>query len=211
MGMSASLRKLALIGAGEHAAVVAEAAAAGGWSVLGAIVQAAPDASLAHLGTDADLPGCLPADCGVILAMVGAPRSGVRRDLCGRLGAGLPWTTIIHPSAVVSPSAVLGQGVFVAAGAIINAGAVIGDHAVINTAAVVEHHTLIGAGAHLAPRAVVGGGVRVGPWSWIGLGAVVRDHRSIGAGAVVGMGSVVVADVADSALVLGVPARNVPS
>jgi acetyltransferase-like isoleucine patch superfamily enzyme len=41
----------------------------------------------------------------------------------------------------------------------------------------------------------------------IGLGALIRDHRSVGSNAIVGMGAVVVDDVANGTTVVGNPAR----
>ena len=49
--------------------------------------------------------------------------------------------------------------------------------------------------------------VRIGPDVWLGAGTAVLKGVSIGAGAVTGAGSVVTRDVADLAVVAGVPAR----
>jgi acetyltransferase-like isoleucine patch superfamily enzyme len=49
----------------------------------------------------------------------------------------------------------------------------------------------------------------VGDGCYLGIGSVIRDHVRIGDHAIVGMGAVVVADVASGQTVLGVPARPV--
>lgn len=181
---------LFLIGDGEHARVVAEAVA-----VTAALGR---DAEAGIAGLRASHP-----DAAFHLAL-GDNRA---REATAARHAGLPWRTIIHPTAWVSPSATLGQGVFVGAQAVVQAGAVIGDHVIINTAAVVEHDCRLAACCHLAPGAVLGGGVMLGAGCLIGLRACVRDHRRIGAHATVGMGAVVVDHVAADITVLGVPAR----
>jgi acetyltransferase EpsM len=194
---------LVLIGGGEHARVVAEAAALAGLRVRGCVAPTRCD-GLAWLGDD-DAFRPLPGDrC--ILAVVGAPRSSLRRALASRHAA-LPWTAVVHPSAIVSPSARIAPGCFVAAGTIVGTAARLERHAILNTGAQLDHDGVLDEGANCAPGAVLGGGVRIGAWAFVGLGARIRDHAMVGEGALVGMGSVVLADVAPGATVYGVPAK----
>jgi acetyltransferase EpsM len=90
---------------------------------------------------------------------------------------------------------------------IIDARAHVGMHAVIGTGVIVEHDVSVGNFAQLGPGAVVGGGARIEANSYVGLGARIRDHVTIGAGVMVAMGAVVTANVGAGATVLGVPAR----
>jgi acetyltransferase-like isoleucine patch superfamily enzyme len=55
----------------------------------------------------------------------------------------------------------------------------------------------------------LGGGVQVGNGSFVGMGATVRQSIRIGHDSVIGAGAVVVNDVPDAVVVLGVPARVV--
>jgi len=198
---------LHLIGAGEHARVVAEAASLAGMVVAGAwapngtgVTLLGDDAALARILTESSLSAVFH------LAFLGPPRTTVRR-LAAERWAHLPWASVIHPTAFVSPSAQLGAGVFIGPRAVVHAGAVLGTHAVINSAAVVEHDAQVGYGAHIAPGGLIGGGSLLGDWSMVGLGAAVRDHIKIGAGAVIGMGAVVVGEVPAGSTMLGPPAR----
>jgi UDP-perosamine 4-acetyltransferase len=59
----------------------------------------------------------------------------------------------------------------------------------------------------LSPGVVLSGGVTVGDNSFVGAGAVVIQGGKIGDNAVIAAGAVVVRDVADGALVKGVPAK----
>lgn len=184
---------LILIGDGEHARVVAEAA-----SVLLCLGRDQED----------DIPALRLRHADAVFHL--ALGDNRLRLAAAVRHAALPWHNVVHPRAWISPSARLGRGVFVGANAVIQAGAVIGDHAIINTAAVVEHDCRLGTACHLAPGAVLGGGVEVGEGCLIGLGARVRDHCTIGAHATVGMGAVVVGAVQAGTVVLGVPARVRP-
>ncbi len=211
-----------IAGVGEHAAVVADAAAAAGWRPIGWIGPGAGrgaepgedpgagrDPGLPWLGTDeqfaARLAATDPADRPALVLGFGGP-AATRRRAAEVLGSAATWATIVHPAAWVSPSAVLGPGTVVLAGAIVNTGAVVGVHAIVNSGAVIEHHVRVGDHAHVAPGAAVGGGAAIGEDALIGLNAAIRDHVSIGAGSTVGMGAAVVSDVPPGVVVTGVPA-----
>lgn len=203
--------KLCLVGGGEHARVVAEAATLQGWDVLGCFDLAPTDIEgLDFLGTD---PECFAdlarwADCFFHLALAGAGGLSHRaKVLAAWEPHGFRWGTVVHPTAFVAPSAHLDPGVFVGPQAVVHTNARIGGHVIVNTGAIVEHDVTIGRAAHLAPGVITGGGATVGQLAMVGLGAVIRDHISVGQRALVGMGAVVIRDVPDEAQVRGNPAR----
>ena len=195
-------RPLVILGVGEHARVVAEAAGADPsvWRVV-ELVDKTDDAALR-----ARLDAAGPGDGPWLVVGFGAPPEA-RRRVVAAMGPDARWAVVIHPAAWVSPSARVEPGAVVLAGSVVNAGAVVGSHAIVNSGVIVEHDVRVGAFSHLAPGVVVGGGTAIGDDTTIGLGAAVRDHIGIGSRATVAMGAVVVADVADDATVLGVPAR----
>lgn len=208
---------LVVVGGGEHARVIVDCARSrpDRWRVVGYADQAESAETTARfgipwLGSDDAAIARAPADACFVLGVGGLGPSPRRRESVARLGAAAPslrWATLVHARAVVADTALLAEGVVVFAGSVINTGAVVGAHAVVNTGAVVEHDVRVGAFAFLGPGAVIGGGVAVGEGAFLGLGCRVRDHVAVGAGALVGMGAVVVADVPDGAVAVGVPAR----
>jgi acetyltransferase EpsM len=222
-GGPASARPLIVIGGGEHACVVVDAARSrpGTWRVAGfserdrASRLARREPELEDLGDDDALRDRLARTTGgdrasLVLGIGGGIRPGRRSDLVRGFGAGADWATVVHAAATVSPSATLGAGTFVGAGAIVQTGAVIGRHVIVNSGTIVEHDVNVGDYAHLAPGSVVGGGSKIGQGTFVGLGATIRDHVTVGAGATVGMGAVVVDDVLPRETVVGVPARRAP-
>lgn len=201
-------RELILFGAGEHARVVAEAALAAGWTVVGVVDVKPPPAQWPWrmLGGEDALPTIRQRHPKARFIIAFGHRAG-RPALAGRQGD-LPWATVIHPSAVVSPSATIAGGTLVGPLALLHAQAQVGEHAIINSGCLVEHDVRIGAHVHLTPGVVVGGGAVIGAGSYVGLGARIRNHVTVGDGATVGMGAVVVGAVRPGVTVMGCPARE---
>ena len=141
---------------------------------------------------------------------IGSPTSYWRKaDIIG--GTGLTperFETIVHPQASVSSLATLGRGVAVLPGVTIASCAVIGNHVIILQGSIVSHHCRLGDYSCIASGACLSGDVELAPFSYIGANASVRNGIRIGTRALVGMGSVVVADVPENTVVAGNPAKH---
>lgn len=210
--MTAS-KELIVLGGGEHARVVIEAARScpDQWHVAGFVdplpcSETVRSLGVPRLGDDRECLAILTPDQWIVLGIgqIGSARARVVERYSAAEGR---WATVIHATAWVSPTASLGAGVVVLVGAVVNAGAKVGDHCVINSGVILEHDVRLDPFAHVAPAVVVGGGTTVGPGSYLGLGCRIRDHIQIGRAATVGMGAVVIDSVPDEATVFGVPAR----
>lgn len=112
-----------------------------------------------------------------------------------------------HPASVIAPDVRIDPGTVICAGVVVSPACEIGPGVILNTACSIDHHNIIGGYAHIGPGARLGGAVAVGDEALIGIGAVVLPSRRIGSRAVVGAGAVVISDVPDDAIVTGVPAR----
>jgi len=192
---------LIIIGGGEHAGVIIEAARTDSrsWRVVGFVGPtdnrdlserfAAP-----YLGDD-DALAAYPT-AWAILGFGSLPGSNARLAAHERLNPTISrWATVVHATAWISPTASVGVGTVIMAGAIVQTGARVGAHVIVNSGAVVEHDVTLGDHVQVAPGAVIGGGATIGRGAYIGLGAAVRDHVHVGVGAVVGMGSAAVKDL----------------
>lgn len=201
---------LAILGAGGHGKVVADAAQAGGqWREVVFFDQDWPgqthNGPWEVVGDEAQLLDRVREFDGVAVA-IGA--NDVRLACARRLrAAGATLATVIHPAAVVSQHASVGAGTVIFATAVVNPGASIGKACIINTAATVDHDCNLADGVHISPGAHLGGGVQVGAASWIGIGASIRQYLQLGANTIVGAGAAVVRSFPGDVTLVGVPAR----
>ncbi len=198
-----------IIGGGGHAKVVIESLRASGQAVA-AIVDADPTPrevlGVPVVGDDLKLPELKAQGLSQLFVAIGDNRL---REKLGRKAQGLGFVLVnaIHPSAVTSPSAKLGQGVAVMAGVAINADTEVGDLTIINTGVVVDHDGRLGVACHLGPACALAGGVTVGDHAFLGVGVRVIPGVTIGADTTVGAGGVVVRDLPEAVLAIGVPAK----
>lgn len=203
-------RPLILLGAGGHAAVVAETADALGFKIQGHLSpEPGSDTLLGpHLGGDERIATL--ALSGVAFALgigfVNAKGALQRARLLTEIKADL-LQTLVHPTAFISPSAMLAPGVFIAPGAIVGTRSQLGLGSIVNTAAVVDHDCNIAENVHIATGAKLPGGVTIGRDCLIGAGSTLRQAITIGEQSVIGAGAVVVGNVPACSLMLGVPAR----
>lgn len=122
---------------------------------------------------------------------------------------GLPFATLIHPTAHVSRTSTVGEGCILGVNTVVASHTRIGRHVIVNRGASVGHHTQIGDYVTISPGAMVAGRCEVGDGSYIAMGAIVIDSIKIGRNSVIGAGAVVTRDVPDNVQVLGMPARVV--
>ena len=141
---------------------------------------------------------------------IGSPAQ--RRSLAVRFGRHR-FATVAAATAIISPSARIGAGALLCDYSVVNNGSAIGDHFQGNLFCQVSHDCVIGDFVTFAPRVSCNGWVQIGADVFVGAGAVIRNGARdkplrIGAGAVVGMGAVVVGDVAPGSVVLSPATRQ---
>jgi sugar O-acyltransferase (sialic acid O-acetyltransferase NeuD family) len=139
---------------------------------------------------------------------IGNPHGRIRLKLHEQLiKEGLKAVTLAHPSAIIAANATIGEGTQIMAGAIIQPEAVIGKQCIINTNASVDHECKISDGCEIAPGAILCGDIFTGVNVWICAGSTILPRIKIGNDVIVGAGSVVIRDVMENSIVVGVPAK----
>jgi sugar O-acyltransferase (sialic acid O-acetyltransferase NeuD family) len=160
-----------------------------GWPVLGSI-----DSARSHLRAR-------------FLVAINDPRT--RRTVVGRLQhLGVDrWGQVLHPDLRLHATVRLGVGCSILGGCQLTTTIRIGNHCILNRGSQVSHDCTIADWCSLNPGACVAGNVQVGAGCELGSMCSIRQGTIIGSGCTIGMGSVVVADVPDHAVVAGNPAR----
>lgn len=187
------MKKLAIIGAGGHGKVVAEAAMLS--RCFDQIVFV--DNTLGYLNRKilgieviaAEYQELSPKEFSIHIA-VGDNR--VRKVMYHQATAlGFELATIIHPSAIISPTSDIKEGVVVMAGAVIQCDTYIGKCTIVNTGASVDHDCKVHDFAHLSPQVVLAGNVEIKEGCWIGAGAVCREKVTVNENVIIGANSFV--------------------
>ncbi|MYL30775.1 acetyltransferase [Halobacillus halophilus] len=124
-----------------------------------------------------------------------------------KAGANIP--VLIHPHAIIGSQVDIGGGTVVMAGVIINCCTKISKGCIINTGATIDHDNYIREYVHISPGVNLAGSVVVGGKSWIGIGSSISNNVNITSECQVGAGSVVVKDITEPGVYVGVPVRRI--
>ncbi len=150
----------------------------------------------------------LPDECAFLSSLYGPKRNVDFSMIIERLQIpAARWATVVDPSAVVSSSAALARGVFVGPLCVVEPEARLGPWSVLLGSVHLAHHVRLASYAACGNRVSLSGGVQIGQAAFIGAAACVRQYVRVGDHAVIGMGSVVLDDVARGQTVAGNPAR----
>ena len=210
------VKRIVILGAGGNAADIIDIIDAINsvrpvWDLAGMLDDAAADRSMVYghpiLGKIKETAH-FAADTWFINA-IGSEASFTRREQI-IAAAGLSasrFATLIHPGAGISKGAVIGAGSYACFGVCVGNGVRVGRHVHLGSGCVLGHDASVDDFSLIGPRAVLSGFVRIGPSAYVGAGASVKQKVAVGAGALVGMGAVVVGDVASGSVVAGNPAR----
>lgn len=158
-------------------------------------------------GTVADAPAVAKKEM-IRRAIVAVGNNAVRARLTNALeAADLKIVSAIHPHTFIDDTARLGVGAIVEMGAMIHPAARLGRCVFVGGSTVVAHDCVIGDYVLLGGGVVFGGDVVVGAYTTLGVGTVLQPHIKIGRNVTTGIGAVVVKDLPDNAVAVGVPAK----
>jgi sugar O-acyltransferase (sialic acid O-acetyltransferase NeuD family) len=151
---------------------------------------------------------CLHQGARFVIGVASHRRRMARQAIAATMGLPLDrFAKIVHPAASVCRSASLGAGTVVLQGTVVNHGVSVGNHVLISEQCSLGHDSVIEDFVTMASGVIVSGCVRAREGTYLGAGSRILEFLEIGEHALVGIGAVVVRDVAPRITVFGNPAR----
>jgi sugar O-acyltransferase (sialic acid O-acetyltransferase NeuD family) len=135
----------------------------------------------------------------------GKAKKRIAEDLESR---GVEFTTIIHPSVIMSESVKIGKGTIIQPGSVITVDVTIGNHCRIDTNCTIAHDARINDYVDLSPGVHINGNNLIGTGTFVGSGTVTREKIVIGEWSIIGAGTVLISNVPDRSLFVGVPGKQ---
>jgi sugar O-acyltransferase (sialic acid O-acetyltransferase NeuD family) len=204
--------RLVIIGAGGHGKVAAECAESmGAFETIVFLDTIFVDNKFVGPWPIVDVPESFAdylADDTEFFVAIG--NNSIRQKWLVRLQAAQArLASLIHASATLSDYSNIGEGTLLCAHSVVNPFTEVGVGCIINTGATIDHDCQIADFVHIAPGCKLAGIVTVDKFTFLGIGTTVIQQMHIGKRSVLGAGSVVVNNVTDNALYVGVPATKV--
>jgi len=201
------MKKLVIVGAGGHACVIADIAIKTGlYEKIEFLddVERKNDMGIPVVGKIFEIEKHLKNSD----FFIGIGNCKIRNEIQEKIIAlGGSIATLIHPNAVIGSFVEIGVGTAVMAGAVINPCVKIGKGVIVNTSSSIDHNCVIGDYSHISVGAHLAGTVTIGTRTWIGIGSTISNNLSVCDDCMIGAGAVVVKDIENVGVYVGVPAR----
>lgn len=145
---------------------------------------------------------------GQFIFFIGVGDPKVREKIVNKYPSDVQYATIIHPSAVISEQVEIGEGSIITAGCIITCNIKIGHHAHLNLHTTIGHDCVIGDFFTTAPAANISGNCVFGNGVYFGTNSCARQGTTICDDVTIGMGGVVLNDITEPGVYVGVPVKK---
>jgi sugar O-acyltransferase (sialic acid O-acetyltransferase NeuD family) len=113
----------------------------------------------------------------------------------------------IHPSVIASEFIEYGENVIIGAGSILTVNIKIGNHVIINLNCTIGHDSIIEDYCSIMPTVKINGNNHLHEGVYVGTGATFIQQVSVGAWTTIGAGAVVVNNIPEHVLAIGLPAK----
>jgi sugar O-acyltransferase (sialic acid O-acetyltransferase NeuD family) len=142
--------------------------------------------------------------------MVAVADSKDRFDIVQRLPKETKYFTWIHPTSIImSDDVEIGEGSFIGAYSILTTNIKIGKHALLNRGNHIGHDCEIGDYFSAMPGAIVSGNDKIYDLVYLGTNSSIREKIKITNSVTIGMNSVVVNNIEESGVYVGVPSKKI--
>lgn len=116
--------------------------------------------------------------------------------------------SLVAPGAFVASTARMGKGCVIYPNCFVGHDAKLGDRVFVLSGSIINHDDCLEDDVTLGSNASLAGFVHVEAGSYLGQACTIRQELRIGRGSLIGMGSVVIADVPPGSVMIGNPARR---
>ena len=114
----------------------------------------------------------------------------------------------IHPSAIISPHVTIGEGVYILLGTTIMPHTVIKNYVMISMGIHLAHHCVLEEGVFLSTGCNFGASIHAHKYAYCGISSTIKTGiHELGEDCLIGAGAVVIRDVPERAVMVGVPAK----
>ena len=129
-------------------------------------------------------------------------------EYINKLNLKLKWNKVISKNAVINGNVQIGDGSVIFSGVVIANESKIGDHCFIGPNSCLEHNNIFGSFSSCGAGVNCGGRVGVGKLSFLGIGTSVKHQVNIKENCIIGGQSLVLKDCQKNSLYFGVPAKK---
>jgi sugar O-acyltransferase (sialic acid O-acetyltransferase NeuD family) len=139
-------------------------------------------------------------------------RKKIFQNITSRFGSNVNFPVLVHPSSRImglkNGKVRLGRGSTVGANCTMTHTIIVGDFAQLNNHTSIAHDCICGDWLTTAPGARINGNVRVGDFVFFGSNSCTKENITIASDVVIGAGAVVVKDIYENGVYVGVPATK---
>lgn len=139
------------------------------------------------------------------ICAVGAAK--IRKEIINKLGD-IKYAKLIDPSVQIDDTIKIGDGSIICAGNILTVDITIGEHVIINLDCTIGHDAIINDFVTVYPSVNISGNTNIGTMVEMGTGSKVIQGLSIHRETIIGAGGVIVKDISESGVYVGVPAKK---
>jgi sugar O-acyltransferase (sialic acid O-acetyltransferase NeuD family) len=121
---------------------------------------------------------------------------------------GFKTPSFIHPNTIIHESVQIGNGVYILPGTNIMPCTVLKDYIMVSMGVNIAHHNIIEEGCFFSQGSNIGASVHIQQKAYFGINSTLMTGvKKVGKNTLIGAGAVVIKDVPDNAIMVGVPAK----
>tara|TARA_R110000822_G_scaffold127456_7_gene263014 strand:+ start:1692 stop:2276 length:585 start_codon:yes stop_codon:yes gene_type:complete len=144
--------------------------------------------------------------------MVAVADSKDRADIVNRLPKETSYFTFIHPSVQIMDNNIeIGDGSFIGANSILTVNIKMGKHALLNRGNHIGHDCEIGDYFSMMPGSIVSGNVSIEDQVYMGTNSSINEKIHINSNVIIGSNGVVVKNINESGVYVGIPVTKLRS